>query len=338
MQVTVLVKALNEERHIERCLRSAMAALSSVGGEVVLCDSGSNDRTVSIAAGLPVTILQLENFSERSCGIGVQMGLPQVKTPFLYILDGDMEIVPGFFESALSEMALDPSLAGVGGMVEELGGGNYEFEARKAANDGRNVGLQRSLDMGGLYRTDCIRAIGYLTNRNLHSYEEKELGERLLACGHKLKRIAVPAVRHFGKTEGTAGLLLKRWRSRHLDGSGEWIRAALWSRYLPQVLNYFRGQIVVILFWLSLLLTLVFELSAHWWLSQLALSQGFLLLWFAGKRKSVQGALVGYVNINISAAALLRGLLRSQEDPKEPVRVKILKVGRSFDPEVVLQR
>lgn len=329
MLVTVLIKALNEERHIEKCLRSAVDAVAKIGGEVILCDSGSSDRTVEIAAAFPVTILQLKNFAERSCGIGVQIGFSYVRTPFLYVLDGDMEIVPGFFEAAISEMTSNAELAGVAGLVEELGGGNYEFEARKAANDGRNVGFQRSLDMGGLYRTECIRAVGYLTNRNLHSYEEKELGERLLGVGYSLKRVQMPAIRHHGKTDGTAGLLLKRWRSKHLDGSGEWIRAAFGSGHPLRVASYFIGQGVVISFWVILLLSLIVVDFQVWALLLLA-TQTFLISWFAKKRKGFSGAFVGYVNINVSAAALVRGLIRPQKDPLSVVEVNVLSVGQKF--------
>ena len=64
-RVTVIIKALNEERHIDAAIRSALAALAGIDGEVILSDSGSADRTVEIARQYPITILQLKNTAER---------------------------------------------------------------------------------------------------------------------------------------------------------------------------------------------------------------------------------------------------------------------------------
>ena len=44
--VSVIIKALNEEKHIARAIESALRAVSTVGGEVILADSASTDRTV----------------------------------------------------------------------------------------------------------------------------------------------------------------------------------------------------------------------------------------------------------------------------------------------------
>ena len=44
--VSILVKALNEEDKIERCLASAVREAADVGGEVILVDSMSTDATV----------------------------------------------------------------------------------------------------------------------------------------------------------------------------------------------------------------------------------------------------------------------------------------------------
>jgi glycosyltransferase involved in cell wall biosynthesis len=68
--VSVIIKALNEERNIARAIESALAALNKVDGEIILADGGSSDRTVEIASRYPITIVQLTNASDRSCGSG----------------------------------------------------------------------------------------------------------------------------------------------------------------------------------------------------------------------------------------------------------------------------
>ena len=49
-RVSVIIKALNEERRIEATVESALRAVATVGGEVILADSCSSDRTVELAS------------------------------------------------------------------------------------------------------------------------------------------------------------------------------------------------------------------------------------------------------------------------------------------------
>ena len=57
--VSIVIKALNEQAHIEACLSSALRSLQGIGGEVVLADSCSSDATVALARRYPVRIVQL---------------------------------------------------------------------------------------------------------------------------------------------------------------------------------------------------------------------------------------------------------------------------------------
>jgi len=107
VRVSVIIKALNEERHIDAAIRSALVAVAAVGGEVILADSGSTDRTVEIAQRYPVTVLQLKNPAERRCGVGPQLGYQRARGEFIYILDGDMELAPDFLSRAMALMATD---------------------------------------------------------------------------------------------------------------------------------------------------------------------------------------------------------------------------------------
>jgi hypothetical protein len=73
------------KNHINAALNSALTALESVGGEVILADSGSTDRTVEIARGYPVEVLQLKHPAERRCGIGPQLGYQRAMGEFVYM-------------------------------------------------------------------------------------------------------------------------------------------------------------------------------------------------------------------------------------------------------------
>jgi cellulose synthase/poly-beta-1,6-N-acetylglucosamine synthase-like glycosyltransferase len=47
--VSIIIKALNEERHIASAIESALAALREIDGEVILADGGSTDRFPRLA-------------------------------------------------------------------------------------------------------------------------------------------------------------------------------------------------------------------------------------------------------------------------------------------------
>ncbi len=180
MTVSVIIKTLNEEKKIAATIESALAALEAVGGEVIVADSGSRDSTVEIASAYPVVIAQIEPPALPSCGIGPQLGYQYSRHPFLCLIDGDMLLDPDFLPAALAFMDEHPDAAGVSGHVEEMEIANLEFSRRvnRAAPENRTGTVDR-MNGGGLYRRKAIAEVGYLSNRNLHGYEEFDLGARL---------------------------------------------------------------------------------------------------------------------------------------------------------------
>ncbi len=319
VKISIVIKALNEERHIGAALISALRALESVGGEVILADSGSTDRTVEIARGFPVAVLQLKHPAERRCGIGPQLGYQRAIGEFVYILDGDMELDPSFLPAALAAMNADPKLGGVGGLVEEASDASYQFRGRKRRGTERVAGRCEWLDMGGLYRASALREVGYFSNRNLHAYEEMDLGLRLGASGWALHRIAIRSVLHHGHTEGNWALLARRWRSRYLDGAGEILRAAVGRRYFLRAAATQRHLLVALLIWLGLLGGLM-TLGLTIW--PLLITVGILVgltATRAVRAGSIADAWFGQVVWQVTALAMVRGFFATTRDPLEPI-------------------
>jgi glycosyltransferase involved in cell wall biosynthesis len=318
-RVTIVIKALNEEQRIGAALRSALAALESIGGEVILADSGSADRTVEIARSYPVGVLQLKNPSERRCGIGPQLGYQQARGEFVYILDGDMELDPSFLPAALAAMDADPKLGGIGGLVEEASDASYQFRGRKRRGTESIPGRCEWLDMGGLYRSAALRQVGYFSNRNLHAYEEMELGLRLTDLGWAIQRIAMRSVRHHGRTEGNWALLARRWRSHYLDGAGELLRAAVGRRYFFRAVATQRHLLVGLIIWAGLIAG-VAALGATSW--PLLITVGVLvalILMRAVRTGSLADACFGQVVWQVTALAMVRGFFATPRSPLEPI-------------------
>jgi glycosyltransferase involved in cell wall biosynthesis len=252
--VSIIIKALNEERHIAGVIESALATLSGVDAELILADAASTDRTIEIARRYPVKIVRLNNTADRSCGAGAQLGFQHSTGRYLWLIDADMRLHAGFLPAAIRFLEEHPDVAGVGGLNFERNTSNLEFEQRANRRDpDRAPGYITRLNGTGLYRRSAIEAIGYLTDRNLHGGEELDLGARLHARGWRLARIDRPAVDHYGHSGNAYRLLLRRLASRNALGAGELFRGAIGQPHFWFVVRHDRN------FWLCCLI-------AGWWL------------------------------------------------------------------------
>ena len=227
-QVSILVKALNEEVKIAQCLSAALHEAAQVDGEVILIDSLSTDRTVAIAQQFAVRIVQFDRAADRGCGAAVQLGYQFAHAEFVYVLDADMVLQPGFLPAALARLQADPGLAGVGGKLLDL-------EVRTASDRHRLAAAKTQvtdqavaeLGGGGLYRVAALRQTGYLAHRWLAAYEEAELGARLRQGGWGLVRLDMQAVVHQGHAEHNAQMMRRLWRNGRAHAAGALLRAAL---------------------------------------------------------------------------------------------------------------
>ncbi|MFX8910902.1 hypothetical protein ABTN03_19815, partial [Acinetobacter baumannii] len=81
---------------------------------------------------------------------------------FLYVIDGDMTLEPGFLSEALAYLEKHPDVAGVGGLLSD--------NRIRTAADRRRVdaygGISRDMTVadlggGGLYRRSAVESAGY---------------------------------------------------------------------------------------------------------------------------------------------------------------------------------
>lgn len=238
MAVSVILKTLNEEARIGPAIESVLAALEGIGGEVIVADGGSRDRTLAVAANYPVRAVQLRPAVPPSCGIGPQLGFQYSREPFVCLIDGDMLLDPDFLAEALAYLEANPAAAGVTGHVEEMNTTCLEYirRGRRISPENRIGSIDR-MNGGGLYRRKAIDQAGYLSDRNLHGYEEFDLGVRLRAQGWTLTRLDRGFVRHFGHALNAYTILFRRWRSGYLQGIGELLRAAIGKPHCKQLVR-----------------------------------------------------------------------------------------------------
>jgi glycosyltransferase involved in cell wall biosynthesis len=328
-RVSIVIKAFNEEKNICAAIESSLAAVAEVGGEVVLADSYSTDRTVELASKYPIRVVQLAHAYQRCCGAGPQLGYQHSLGEYVYILDGDMRMLQGFLMPALAFLARHPEAAGVAGRVVELNRESLEYRERGLRSAAHLFsGEVDRLDGGGLYRRCAIEESGYFSDRNLHSYEEFDLAVRLRALGWKLWRLAVDAATHYGHDAPPYQLLMRRWRSGYICGLGELVRAAAGQPRMKLVLRGIRELRIysaVLAWWLVLLTVPFWPLAAPDLVASFAALAGapvILMLW---RKRSLAPALYSVASWCFHAAGLVRGLLHRRRAARGPIPSRILR-------------
>lgn len=329
MKVSIIIKALNEEGNITRAIESSLAAIAKVGeGEVILADSLSIDQTVKLASRYPIHIVQLVDPADRCCGVGAELGYRIARGEYLYILDADMELNGDFLVAAVAALDNDIRLGGVGGRVEEMHIMNAEFR-RRVEDDIFRFGEVDSLNMGGLYRKSAITPLGYMTNRNLHAYEEYELALRLRSAGWRLLRLDIPAIKHYGHTDTSFRLLWRRWHTRHAWAAGELLREVWGKPYLKETLSgiaQYRLFVIVSGWWLGLLFSFAGAIyqPIFWWVLILLVITPFVLGIL--RKRSVMDGVYMVVSQNLHAVGLVMGcLFHRRSDPAQSPKIREVK-------------
>lgn len=332
MKVTIAIKALNEEDNIAQAIESALAALAEIGGgEVVLGDCASTDRTQEIAMRYPVRVLSLAAIEDRSCGAGAQLAYQGVRTEFFYLMDGDMTLLPGFLPQALAWLEAHPRFAGVGGNVNDRYLDNAEFLIREAGlsrDAHRRAGEVDRLDGGALYRTQAIRSVGYFADPDLHSFEEFDLAARLAVAGWKQARIDVDSVLHSGHRINGFALMWYRFTSGQMGGIGTLLRATIGKPHWRYTLSHLRqiyAVAAVVLWWLALLALIV---AGRW--PFMAVLVALPIVFLVYRRRSLYLGLYSFLYWNLTAVAVLRSFLTKPSRPREngkTLAFRVLKEG-----------
>jgi glycosyltransferase involved in cell wall biosynthesis len=287
---------------------------------VILADSGSTDRTLEIASALPVRIVQLANTAERCCGAGAQLAFQHARGDYFYLLDGDMVLDPDFLSAGIAHLEANPEFAAVGGIVNEMNTEGHDFQIRantvRTAATGGRASSTGSTAAASIASTP-FRQVGYFADRNLHAFEEFDLGARLQSRGWKLARIDKPAVDHYGHQMDGYKLLWRRMKSA-TRAPGEVLRGAVGQKHLAIVLRrlgHVRNGLAIMAWWACLLASLAAPVLLA---GRLGLFLALLLAPLAVlvlRRGSFKLGLYSLVAWNVSALSLVTGFFRRRTPP-----------------------
>ena len=324
--LTIIIKCLNEEQNINRAIKSSLKNTIGIKREIIVADSLSTDNTIKIASQFPVSIVQITNEKERSCGVGPQLGYQYAQGEFIYILDADMEFEEDFIKKALNFLYTNKEFAGVAGEIKEMRTKNLIFKRRKQ-NPKAEYGDVDKLEMGGLYRRSSIEEVGYFSNKNLHSFEEAELGFRLVSKGWKLRRLKIPAIKHYGYTISSLDALKKRWKTNYVMGNGEFLRASIMKPYFLKTINCVKLYFFVFVWWIFFVISIMlsFVFGPLFLKLLMSLSLIFVVLFFI-KKRSLKEVLFSFLSWQYQCLGLIIGFIKKQKNPNSWIDSKIIKL------------
>jgi GT2 family glycosyltransferase len=197
--VAIVAIGRNEGQRMVRCLGAAIAQIGNPLA-VVYVDSGSTDGSLSRAAAMGVTTVELEprgRFTAamaRNFGWGVVRNrMPEIG--FIQFLDADCEMLPGWIEAALAKLESDPEVAGVAGILRERFPGATIYNKLCDMEWQAPAGETRAVGGNAMYRVKALSEIGGF-NPSLIAGEEPEMCLRLRERGWRLWRLEVPMALH----------------------------------------------------------------------------------------------------------------------------------------------
>lgn len=268
-EIDVIVVARNEGETFVKCCASvareaaAFKAATGLEAAVTYVDSWSDDGSVDVAKRHGFRIARPPK-SYYNCANGRTTGLLLTSAEFVMILDGDMELSPGWLAAGRAFLKERPAAGGVAGVRDDmrLSGAGYvripNYFGIKAKVQG--VGG----DVGGafLFRRDALMSLGGF-EPGVVPEEDFIVGAQLAAKGRPLYRIDAPMITHWDtKISSPAAIVRHLMFSRKALVPGVIFRyALLHAAWWPQLLR-FKTDLLVHAAWLALLLVPAARLPA----------------------------------------------------------------------------
>lgn len=330
-ELSVVVIARNEARHIARAIESVLQAVENYPQtEILLVDSASTDDTVAIASQYPINIVRLHSSWFLSASAGRYVGMHRTSGDLILYLDGDMELITDWLDRAARFMMEHPELAGVTGLRCDMQADDEQINGEDIQNPVLGGQPVQVKSFGGcaLYRRAALEQVGGF-NPFLISNEEPELCMRLRYAGYKLMRIPYLMCKNYTVPLNSWEYIVRRFRTNLWLGYGQVLRYHLSTGMFWMVISE-QGSFVVylvgvLLLIISLLLTLLFGNSLFFGAWLLVAGAFFLAVW--AKKRSIRKTWLSILLRGSIAYGAVRGFLMAPR-PAEgyPTNVEVVQM------------
>lgn len=333
--ITFAVICKNEAANICRCLDSIILEAVKWEAEILVIDSFSTDSTVKLAKRYPVTIVQLGRDWPHSPAAGRYTAVRRARGSFLLLIDGDMELLPGFLKAALEQLHSDPSVVAVRGRLHNfhtINGEKFYISSKFAScTDNRTTYVDSSMPLpievaagSALFRLQAVREAG-----NFHPFlkaeEEYEISKRIRGRGGQILYLPVDAANHYGYQSDPIKEAFRRLKQGLVRGVGQMARIAFQEGYGLTYLLRFYQHLIVGLFFLffipALLLVWYYPLAFLFWLGVFSMLLG--IYW--RKKHNFKAGLAAFLVKGLIGIEILRGILHSVPKKEDyPTSVAIM--------------
>jgi glycosyltransferase involved in cell wall biosynthesis len=240
--VGVVVIARNEGERLLACLDS----LRGQAAWTVYADSASSDGSPERARACGVEVVVLDPSRPLNAARGRNAGFARVMElhpalEFVFFVDGDCVLEPGFLAAARAELLGEPTLGAVCGRRRELVPEASLFNRAVDCEWNTPVGEAESFGGDVLIRVCALREAGGYREA-MNQGEDPELAYRVRRAGWRIRRIAHDMTWH-----DVALLRLSAWRRRHQRGGYAYAHGAALHWREPG--RYNQRALVSILAW-----------------------------------------------------------------------------------------
>lgn len=175
--VSVIIATKNEEKNIERCLKSIRA--QSQKEEIIVVDNFSTDKTLQIAKAY--TENTYKNGKERSSQRN--FGLKKAHGTYVLFLDADMEISASLLKECIQKMHKNPGAAGI--IIDEIAKGS-SFLSRIKSVEKKLTDKNTSIEAARFFNKSTVEKVGGY-DENLISGEDWDISIRTNTIGPLLR-------------------------------------------------------------------------------------------------------------------------------------------------------
>jgi GT2 family glycosyltransferase len=246
-KVGIVAIGRNEGERLNKCLRSVVGGAAPV----VYVDSGSTDRSVSIAQGAGSEVVKLDPLSPFTAARARNAGFERLyqlepNLDYVQFVDGDCEVVAGWIENAVTFLDAHRDVAVVYGRRRERNPARSIYNMFCDIEWDTPIGEAKACGGDALMRIDAFKQVGRY-REDVIAAEDNELCVRLRASGWRIWRVNVEmtlhdaAMTHFAQWwKRTVRCGYAFAQGAHLHGAlperhfvWESRRAWLWGIWLP---------------------------------------------------------------------------------------------------------
>lgn len=187
--LSFIVIGKNIQNTIELCIKSINQFIkenSIEKYEIIYVDSDSNDKTIDIAKNFPISVLQISG--NINAAIARNSGAKFSHGEILFFIDGDMEILPEFYNSIFSSNSIELKYPFVNGYWEDRFY-DKEFNYLRSNSVKLPDKSEFSAITGGLIiiKKELWEKVNGMDERLIRS-QDHDLGFRLTEIGYPAKR------------------------------------------------------------------------------------------------------------------------------------------------------